>query len=36
FLDSLVDNVEDVKELILVVVLQNLLGSDEELAKLFN
>ncbi|XP_024627693.1 UPF0481 protein At3g47200 [Medicago truncatula] len=36
FMDSLVDNAEDVKELRLAGVFQNLLGSDEELAKLFN
>ena len=36
FMDSLVDNAEDVKELRSAGVFQNLLGSDEELAKLFN
>ncbi|XP_058745712.1 uncharacterized protein LOC131618524 [Vicia villosa] len=36
FMDSLVDNAEDVKELRLAGVFQNLLGSDDELAKLFN
>jgi hypothetical protein len=36
FMDSLVDNAEDVKELRLAGVFQNLLGSDEQLAKLFN
>ncbi|OIV95240.1 hypothetical protein TanjilG_21630 [Lupinus angustifolius] len=35
FMDSLIDNGEDVKELRLAGVIQNLLGSDEELAKLF-
>ncbi|XP_004511108.1 UPF0481 protein At3g47200-like [Cicer arietinum] len=36
FMDSLVDNAEDVKELRSAGVFQNLLGSDEDLAKLFN
>lgn len=36
FMDSLVDNAEDVRELRSAGVFQNLLGSDEELAKLFN
>ncbi|GAU49396.1 hypothetical protein TSUD_366900 [Trifolium subterraneum] len=36
FMDSLVDNAEDVKELRLAGVFQNLLGSDEDLANLFN
>ena len=36
FMDSLLDDAEDVKELKLAGVFQNLLGSDEELAKLFN
>jgi len=36
FMDSLIDNAEDVKELRSAGVFQNLLGSDEELAKLFN
>jgi hypothetical protein len=36
FMDSLIDNAEDVKELRLAGVFQNLLGSDEELANLFN
>lgn len=36
FMDSLIDTAEDVKELRLAGVFQNLLGSDEELAKLFN
>ncbi|MQK22064.1 hypothetical protein EI013_27240, partial [Escherichia coli] len=35
FMDSLIDGGEDVKELRLAGVIQNLLGSDEELAKLF-
>ncbi|QHO47262.1 hypothetical protein HN51_016651 [Arachis hypogaea] len=33
---SLIDDAEDVKELRLAGVFQNLLGSDEELAKFFN
>ncbi|KAJ1413624.1 hypothetical protein SESBI_19447 [Sesbania bispinosa] len=36
FMDSLIDTAEDVKELRLAGVFQNLLGSDEELAKFFN
>ncbi|MED6199300.1 hypothetical protein PIB30_074730 [Stylosanthes scabra] len=36
FMDSLVDDGEDVKELRLAGVIQNLLGRDEELAKFFN
>lgn len=36
FMDSLIDNAEDVKELRLAGVFQNLLGSDEDLATLFN
>ncbi|AET02547.1 DUF247 domain protein [Medicago truncatula] len=36
FMDSLVDNADDVKELRSAGVFQNLLGSDKELAKLFN
>ncbi|KAL1291816.1 hypothetical protein HN51_060324 [Arachis hypogaea] len=36
FMDSLIDDAEDVKELRLAGVFQNLLGSDEELAKFFN
>ncbi|KAL4315252.1 hypothetical protein AHAS_Ahas15G0166500 [Arachis hypogaea] len=35
-MDSLIDDAEDVKELRLAGVLRNLLGSDEEVAKLFN
>ncbi|XP_057742975.1 uncharacterized protein LOC130961235 isoform X1 [Arachis stenosperma] len=35
-MDSLIDDAEDVKELRLAGVLQNLLGSDEDVAKLFN
>ncbi|MED6199302.1 hypothetical protein PIB30_074732 [Stylosanthes scabra] len=35
-MDSLVDDAKDVKELRLAGVIQNLLGSDEELAKFFN
>ncbi|MED6158303.1 hypothetical protein PIB30_031470 [Stylosanthes scabra] len=35
-MDSLVDDAEDVKELRLAGVIQNLLGSDEELAKFLN
>ncbi|KAL1361727.1 hypothetical protein HN51_010053 [Arachis hypogaea] len=35
-MDSLIDEAEDVKELRLAGVLQNLLGSDKEVAKLFN
>ncbi|XP_015948485.1 putative UPF0481 protein At3g02645 isoform X1 [Arachis duranensis] len=35
-MDSLVDDAEDVKELRAAGVLQNLLGSDEDVAKLFN
>ncbi|KAE9594515.1 hypothetical protein Lal_00001378 [Lupinus albus] len=35
FMDSLIDSGEDVKELRLAGIIQNLLGSDEELAKLF-
>ncbi|KAL1329745.1 uncharacterized protein LOC107628201 [Arachis ipaensis] len=35
-MDSLIDDAEDVKELRLAGVLQNFLGSDEEVAKLFN
>lgn len=36
FMDSLIDNAEDVKELTLSGVVQNLLGSDQDLANLFN
>ncbi|XP_027341694.1 UPF0481 protein At3g47200-like [Abrus precatorius] len=36
FMDSLIDTAEDVKELRLAGVFQNLLGTDEDLAKLFN
>ncbi|XP_039684520.1 putative UPF0481 protein At3g02645 [Medicago truncatula] len=36
FMDSLIDNAEDVKELRPAGVFQNLLGSDEDMAKLFN
>ncbi|KAK7349624.1 hypothetical protein VNO77_07133 [Canavalia gladiata] len=36
FLDTLIDDANDVKELRLAGVIQNLLGSDEELAKLLN
>ncbi|RDY01664.1 UPF0481 protein, partial [Mucuna pruriens] len=36
FMDSLIDNGEDVKELRLSGVFQNLLGSDEDVANLFN
>ncbi|KAM3690910.1 hypothetical protein ACJW31_09G155800 [Castanea mollissima] len=36
FLDSLIDEANDVKELRKVGVLQNLLGSDQEVAQLFN
>ncbi|XP_052723302.1 uncharacterized protein LOC128193341 isoform X2 [Vigna angularis] len=36
FMDSLIDHPEDVKELRLAEVLCNELGSDEEVAKLFN
>ncbi|MED6199301.1 hypothetical protein PIB30_074731 [Stylosanthes scabra] len=36
FMDSLVDDGEDVKELRLAGVIQNLLGSDEELAQFLN
>ncbi|KAK7280389.1 hypothetical protein RJT34_25453 [Clitoria ternatea] len=36
FMDSLIDTVEDVKELRLAGVFQNLLGSDQDLANLFN
>ncbi|KAK7364889.1 hypothetical protein VNO80_13635 [Phaseolus coccineus] len=36
FMDSLIDHPEDVKELRSAKVLQNALGSDEEVAKLFN
>nr|KYP35844.1 UPF0481 protein At3g47200 family [Cajanus cajan] len=36
FMDSLIDNVKDVKELTLSGVVQNLLGSDQDLANLFN
>ncbi|XP_057741683.1 uncharacterized protein LOC130960324 [Arachis stenosperma] len=35
-MDSLIDDAEDVKELRAAGVLQNLLGSDEEVARLFN
>ncbi|KAL1367479.1 uncharacterized protein [Arachis hypogaea] len=35
-MDSLIDDAEDVKELRLAGVFQNFLGSDEEVAKLFN
>nr|KYP35845.1 hypothetical protein KK1_043082 [Cajanus cajan] len=35
-MDSLIDNAEDVKELRLSGVFRNLLGSDENLANLFN
>ncbi|MED6146891.1 hypothetical protein PIB30_038940 [Stylosanthes scabra] len=35
-MDSFIDDAEDVKELRKAGVLQNLLGSDEEVAKLFN
>ncbi|KAE9617110.1 hypothetical protein Lal_00034579 [Lupinus albus] len=35
FMDSLIDSGEDVKELRLSGVIQNLLGSDEELAQIF-
>ena len=36
FLDSLIDTAEDVKELRLTGMLHNYLGSDEEVADLFN
>ncbi|XP_061343743.1 putative UPF0481 protein At3g02645, partial [Gastrolobium bilobum] len=36
FMDSLVDTAEDVKELRSAGIIQNLLGSDQELAQLFN
>ncbi|XP_057983341.1 UPF0481 protein At3g47200-like [Malania oleifera] len=36
FLDSLIDHADDVKELRKARVIHNLLGSDEEVAKLFN
>ena len=36
FMDSLIDHPEDVKELRAAKVLHNALGSDEEVAKLFN
>jgi hypothetical protein len=36
FLDSLIDHPDDVKELRKAQVLHNLLGSDKEVAKLFN
>ncbi|XP_058761666.1 UPF0481 protein At3g47200-like [Vicia villosa] len=36
FMDSLVDNADDVKELRSAGILQNLVGNDEELAKFFN
>ncbi|XP_027934901.1 UPF0481 protein At3g47200-like [Vigna unguiculata] len=36
FMDSLIDTAEDVKELRISGVFQNLLGSDEDLANLFN
>ncbi|KAA8518040.1 hypothetical protein F0562_015540 [Nyssa sinensis] len=36
FLDSLIDNAEDVKELRSAKILHNCLGSDDEVAKLFN
>ncbi|KAK7380995.1 hypothetical protein VNO78_33516 [Psophocarpus tetragonolobus] len=36
FMDSLIDHPEDVKELRSVKVLHNALGSDEEVARLFN
>uniref|UniRef100_A0A5B6YPF9 Uncharacterized protein n=1 Tax=Davidia involucrata TaxID=16924 RepID=A0A5B6YPF9_DAVIN len=36
FLDSLIDNADDVKEMRSAGVLQNFLGSDEEVASLFN
>nr|KYP35843.1 UPF0481 protein At3g47200 family [Cajanus cajan] len=36
FMDSLIENGEDVKELRLSGVFRNLLGSDEDLANLFN
>ncbi|RYR74274.1 hypothetical protein Ahy_A02g008925 [Arachis hypogaea] len=35
-MDSLIDDAEDVKDLRAAGVLQNLLGSDEDVAKLFN
>ncbi|KAL4393594.1 hypothetical protein HN51_021536 [Arachis hypogaea] len=35
-MDSFIDDAEDVKELRVAGVLQNMLGSDEEVAKLFN
>ncbi|PRQ49716.1 hypothetical protein RchiOBHm_Chr2g0125011 [Rosa chinensis] len=36
FLDSLIDHADDVKQLRKAHILHNLLGSDEEVAKLFN
>ncbi|XP_054804212.1 uncharacterized protein LOC129307313 [Prosopis cineraria] len=36
FLDSLIDHAEDVKELRRAGILRNCLGSDEEVAELFN